>query len=149
MLFDLFFGQLLADLAEGFDRLPHHQRECLNKNRNHRAPTFSRTNGSSMAARFSRGERRTCPNSGPPTYSVKSPSSSLSAVRTSSSSSTESGTVHVRRLHAIDEILLRPLTIKEWNELIASSLGTEGQRDSREAVNGIKAEENIIVLERV
>lgn len=56
--------------------------------------------------------------------------------------------MHVRCLHAIDGILLRLLTIKEWNELIASSLGTEGQRDSREAVNGIKAEENIVVLER-
>lgn len=57
--------------------------------------------------------------------------------------------VHVRHLHAIDGNLLRPLTIKEWNELIASSLGSEGQRDSREAVNSIKSEENIIVLGRI
>lgn len=54
MFFDLFFGQLLADLAERFDRLPHRQRERLNKNGNQEVPTFSRTKGSSMAARFSR-----------------------------------------------------------------------------------------------
>lgn len=53
-------------------------------------PTFSRTRGSSIAARFSRGDKRTWPNSGPPTYSTKFPSSSLKAVRTSSSSSTDS-----------------------------------------------------------
>ena len=52
--------------------------------------TLSRTKGSSIAARFSRGDKRTCPHSGPPTYWTKLPSSSLKAVRTSSSSSTDS-----------------------------------------------------------
>lgn len=52
--------------------------------------TFSRTSGSSIAARFSRGESSTCACSGPPTYSTNLPNSSLNAVRTSSSSSTDS-----------------------------------------------------------
>lgn len=59
--------------------------------------TFSRTSGSSIAARFSRGESRTCPHSGPPTYSTKVPSSSLRAVRTSSSSSTDSRDLSVEQ----------------------------------------------------
>lgn len=54
--------------------------------------------------------------------------------------------VPVRSLYAIDGVLLRSLTIKEWNEFVASSLGSESQRDSREAVNSIKAEENVVVL---
>ena len=43
-----------------------------------------------MAAKFSKGDRSSCAYSEPPTYSTKLPSSSLKAVRTSSSSSTES-----------------------------------------------------------
>nr|POE88132.1 hypothetical protein CFP56_11361 [Quercus suber] len=59
--------------------------------------TLSRTRGSSIVAKFSSGERSTCPKSGPPTYSTKPPSSSLSAVSTSSSSSTDSNHMLVRR----------------------------------------------------
>ena len=55
--------------------------------------TLSRTSGSSIAAKFSSGDNSTCPYTGPPTYSTKLPSSSLRAVRTSSSSSTESASM--------------------------------------------------------
>jgi len=55
--------------------------------------TLSRTSGSSIAAKFSSGDNSTCPYSGPPTYSTKLPNSSLRAVRTSSSSSTESASM--------------------------------------------------------
>lgn len=91
ILFDLLFGQLLADFVEGFDGLVHFVSINHSSKVNHDTiPTFSLTTGSSMAAKFSSGERSTCPYSGPPTYSMKLPSSSLNAVKTSSSSSTES-----------------------------------------------------------
>ena len=89
MLFYLLLRELCANLVERFDGLQSMlARPILLLS--HLCVTLSLTSGSSMAARFSRGERSTWPCCGPPTYSTKLPSSSLSAVRTSSSSSTDS-----------------------------------------------------------
>ena len=41
----------------------------------------------------------------------------------------------------------RQLTIKERNEFLASPLRPQGQSDSGQTVNGIEAEEDVIVLE--
>ena len=59
VLLDLLLGELVADLVEGLDslrelvrRMWYVQVACL---------TLSRTSGSSIVARFSSGERSTCP----------------------------------------------------------------------------------------
>jgi hypothetical protein len=38
------------------------------------------------------------------------------------------------------------LTIKEWNQLLASALGAQGERDGREAMDGVQTKQNIIML---
>ena len=88
VLLDLLARELVADFVEGFDGLADVNVRCVHVLGSFL--TLSRTSGSSMPARFSRGETSTCPYSGPPTYSTKLPSSSLRAVSTSSSSSTDS-----------------------------------------------------------
>lgn len=107
-----------------------------------------------MEARFSRGDKRTWPNSGPPTYSMNPPSSSLRATRTSSSSSTDSvrrvlasgsGNGSSYQIGGIRGARSR-LTIEEGDELIAGALGAQGKGDGREAVDGIEAKQDIIVL---
>jgi hypothetical protein len=89
VLFDLLGRELVADFVEGLHGLRGPLVGCMNEE-DATLHTLSRTRGSSMVARFSKGERSTCPYSGPPTYSTKLPSSSDRAVRTSSSSSTDS-----------------------------------------------------------
>lgn len=37
-------------------------------------------------------------------------------------------------------------TIQEWNQLIASPIGTQCKRDSRQSLNGTEAQNNIVVL---
>jgi hypothetical protein len=108
--------------------------------------TFSRTSGSSIAARFSRGERSTCACSGPPTYSTNLPSSSLSAVSTSSSSSTDSA-AHVS-LHP-PPARPRALTVQEGDELLSCSLRAQGKSYRVEAVDGIQSQNDIVVLQFV
>lgn len=100
-----------------------------------------------MAARFSKGDRRTWAYSGPPTYSTKPPSSSLRAVSTSSSSSTDSTGALVKLGPTMPcPELCGELTIKERYELISCAFGTKGEGDGRQATNGIQSEQDIIVL---
>ena len=154
MLFDLFVGQLRADLVERFDRLDTFQPESGSNRITvefaiHFRPTLSLTNGSSIAARFSSGERSTCPYSGPPTYSTKFPNSSLNAVNTSSSSSTESNAIPVRkRDRALGRGTWGRLTVKEWDKLVSRSLGTQGQGDGRKTVDCTQTKNNIIMLDK-
>jgi hypothetical protein len=108
--------------------------------------TFSRTSGSSIAARFSRGERSTCACSGPPTYSTNLPSSSLSAVSTSSSSSTDSAARVSSRPRPARR---RALTVQEGDELLPRSLRAEGKSYRVQAVNGVQAQDDIVVLQFV
>ena len=88
VLLDLLLRELLADFVQGLDSLVGLARAGYGHGKY--ARTFSLTSGSSIAAKFSSGERSTCPYSGPPTYSTNLPNSSLKAVSTSSSSSTDS-----------------------------------------------------------
>jgi hypothetical protein len=124
------------------------------------ARTLSRTTGSSMAARFSRGDRSTWPHGGPPTYSMKVPSSSLSATSTSSSSSTLSagGKPCQRWARKGGAGWTSPageggggagsrLTVEKGNQLHAGALGAQGEGNGRETVDGVKAEDDIVVLE--
>lgn len=39
------------------------------------------------------------------------------------------------------------LTIEKRNQLVAGTLGAEGESDGRETVDGIEAKENVVVLE--
>ena len=105
--------------------------------------TLSRTRGSSMVARFSRGERRQWPKSGPPTYSTKPPSSSLRAVRTSSSSSTDSSKGSAEAIEAVCESVR---TIEERYQLIASALRAQSESNGGESANGIQAEKDVVML---
>ena len=105
--------------------------------------TLSRTRGSSMVARFSRGERRQWPKSGPPTYSTKPPNSSLRAVRTSSSSSTDSTKRSAEAIEAVYECVR---TIKERYQLIASALRAQSESNGGESANGIQAEKDVVML---
>jgi hypothetical protein len=41
------------------------------------------------------------------------------------------------------------LTIEERNELVSGALSTKGEGDSRESVNSIQAQEDIVVLQNV
>ena len=91
VFFDLCRRQLLTDLIQGLNCL--YMRSVLGLCHKNDDQTLSRTSGSSIAAKFSSGDNSTCPYSGPPTYSTKLPNSSLRAVRTSSSSSTESASL--------------------------------------------------------
>jgi len=96
-----------------------------------------------MVARFSRGERRQWPKSGPPTYSTKPPSSSLRAVRTSSSSSTDSIAGSVVAIEAVCEIVR---TVEERYKLIASALRAQSKGNGGESADGIQAEKDIVML---
>lgn len=123
------------------------------------ARTLSRTTGSSMAARFSRGDRRTWPHAGPPTYSMKVPSSALRATRTSSSSSTLSvgGKPCQRWARGVGRLSVTRhggrggagsrRTIEKGNQLHAGALGAQGEGNGREAVDGVEAELDIVVLQ--
>lgn len=107
--------------------------------------TLSLTTGSSMAAKFSRGESRTCPKDGPPTYSTKLPSSSLSATKTSSSSSTDSVEEQDnKRLEmrphdgdGADTWAKHRLTVEEGYELVPCALGAESKGNGRKTVYGV------------
>ena len=99
-----------------------------------------------MVARFSRGERRQWPKLGPPTYSTKPPNSSLKAVRTSSSSSTDSAKESVLA-NAKSRGCMR--TVQERDQLIAGALRTQCEGDGGESANGIEAKENIVMLRRM
>lgn len=122
--------------------------------------TLSRTTGSSIAARFSRGDRRTWPHAGPPTYSMKVPSSSLRATSTSSSSSTLS--VGGKPWSAVGtgggQAERHPSgeggggagsrrTIEKGDQLDAGALGAQGEGNGREAVDGVEPEDDIVVLQ--
>lgn len=149
VVFDLLWRELFANFVERFNGLSRTillGKTCLLKPRGnfkHDAPrTLSRTNGSSIAARFSRGDRSTCAYSGPPTYSTKFPSSSLRAVRTSSSSSTESNNnplenEGLKRNQARTKGKLELRTIKERNQFITCSLWTESKGNCRKPMNRI------------
>jgi len=96
-----------------------------------------------MVARFSRGERRQWPKSGPPTYSTKPPNSSLKAVRTSSSSSTDS----VRESVIANASACGCMrTVQERNQLIASALRTQCEGDGGESTNGVQAKKDVVML---
>ena len=97
-----------------------------------------------MVARFSRGERRQWPWSGPPTYSTKPPNSSLKAVRTSSSSSTDSAKESVLA-NAKSCKCMR--TVQEGNQLIASALRTQCEGDGGESTNSVQTEKDVVMLD--
>lgn len=94
---------------------------CIKRHISFPFHTLSLTRGSSIAARFSRGAKRQWPCSGPPTYSMKFPSSSANAVKTSSSSSTESGSGSVLE----HQSRRREQTIQKWYQLISCSFRTQ------------------------
>jgi hypothetical protein len=96
-----------------------------------------------MVARFSRGERRQWPKSGPPTYSTNPPNSSLKAVRTSSSSSTDSARESVLDNAKPCECMR---TVQERDQLIAGALRTQCEGDGRESTNSVQAEKDIVML---
>jgi len=102
-----------------------------------------------MAARFSSGDNNTWPYSGPPTYSTKFPSSSLNAVRTSSSSSTDSS-ASVRYVGQLPSPLTIPRhTVQEWDQFVPCPLRAKSQRDCGQSMDGIQSQEDIVVLHRV
>ena len=109
--------------------------------------TFSRTSGSSIAARFSRGDRSTCACSGPPTYSTNLPSSSLNAVSTSSSSSTDS--VYFVSPHVSLVVCKRKPTVEEGYQLISCALSAQCKSYGVETVNCVQSQDHIVVLELV
>lgn len=45
------------------------------------------------------------------------------------------------------ELVAEVLTIQEGDELFSRALGTEGKGDSREPVNGVEPEEDVVVLD--
>ena len=77
---------------------------------------------------------------------MKPPSSSLRATKTSSSSSTDSvwSTVRVCCCRAGTQTL--QLTIEKGNKLLAGALGAESKGNSREPVDGVETEEDVVVL---
>lgn len=77
---------------------------------------------------------------------MKLPSSSLSATKTSSSSSTDSALV-LEELHkGIRWGGKRAQTIEEGDQLLPSALGAQGEGDSGEASDCIETEDDIVVL---
>jgi hypothetical protein len=112
-----------------------------------RAQTFSRTSGSSIAARFSRGESSTWANSGPPTKSTNLPNSSLNCVRTSSSSSTDSATCvsPFRTLASIQSLH----TVQERYKLLPRPFSAQREGYGVQALDRIQSQHNVIVLQLV
>jgi len=142
VLFDLLLTELLADLVERLDGL-WVVSKLSNVTSVGLSLTLSRTRGSSMVARFSRGERRQWPKSGPPTYSTNPPNSSLRAVRTSSSSSTDSVQKSAEAIGVLCEYMR---TIEERYQLIASALRAQSEGNGGESADGIQAEKDIVML---
>lgn len=99
-----------------------------------------------MPAKFSSGEMSTWPYSGPPTYSTKLPSSSLRAVRTSSSSSTDSADGHQHVCAGPRWEVLRR-TIEEGYQLIPRPLSSKGQGNGRQAADRVQSQQDVIVLQ--
>lgn len=141
VLFDLGARQVFADLVKGLDSLTIvsviSQATCGR-------PTFSRTRGSSIAARFSNGESRTWPYSGPPTYSTKFPSSSLRAVKTSSSSSTDSVGNNQHPSGVVWEACSH--TVQKRDQFVPGPLCAQSKGNRRKPLDGIETEKNIVVL---
>lgn len=78
---------------------------------------------------------------------MKLPSSSLRATRTSSSSSTDSAADGSAMRMVVAGAAGMERTVQEGDQLLAGALGAEGEGDGGETVNGIQAEEDIVVLE--